>query len=353
MPTAESQVLRLEANPTGSAGAESHSAFQKMAANVFDISVEQDEIESFAGSFSAFSSKQFVLTAATYPPVRLKRLPESVARSGLDHFVVRLLINGGAAGLVGYQPVEVSAGDVLFVDLSQTLDLQFSVDGGQPSLSDISLWVPRARVLSAFSEENALHGLVIRGASPAGAMIGASLTSYHQYADIMTGVEMDALGNGVLELIARAIVPTLERLGLSSAPSQLASFVTIRRYIDRNLSSADLDVDVIAKSFGLSRASLYRLFEPAGGIATYIRQARLNRAFQELASVELSNRRIGQIAFSLGFRNISAFNRLFHKVYGISPRAVRQQLSDRRSDIVPHRSIEMPFASMLANIGGP
>jgi len=46
----------------------------------------------------------------------------------------------------------------------------------------------------------------------------------------------------------------------------LASFVTIRRFIDRNLKSPELSPEMIARNFGLSRASLYRLFEPGGGI---------------------------------------------------------------------------------------
>ncbi len=36
--------------------------------------------------------------------------------------------------------------------------------------------------------------------------------------------------------------------------------------------------------FGLSRASLYRLFAPVGGIADYIRSRRLHRAFFDLAN---------------------------------------------------------------------
>ncbi len=350
MQPAENKVDRWGAS---SAGPESLAVFRQMAASVFDISVEHEEMESCESNFIALLSKQFVLTKASYPHVRLRRFPEIIARSRLDHFVIRLLISGSAAGLAGYQTIEAAAGDVLFIDLSQTLDLQLSAKFGQPS--DVSLWIPRARVLAAFSEENALHGLVIEAASPAGAIIGANLKSLNEHIENMTGDEMDAFGSGVLELIARVIAPTLKKTGLSSAPSQLASFVTIRRYIDRNLTSSDLDAATIAKSFGLSRASLYRLFEPVGGIASYIRKTRLDRAFQEVASIEYSNRRIGQIAFSLGFKNISAFNRLFHKVYGLSPREARKQLTDGSSRAIPAStpSSETPFADMLAQIGLP
>ena len=81
----------------------------------------------------------------------------------------------------------------------------------------------------------------------------------------------------------------------------------------------DLSADSVAAEFRLSRGSLYRLFEPAGAIAKYIRKGRLNGAFQEITAAELSNRRIGPIAYTLGFKNVSAFSRVFHEVYGVLP----------------------------------
>ena len=82
------------------------------------------------------------------------------------------------------------------------------------------------------------------------------------------------------------------------------SFVTLRRYIDNNLRSPSLSTNTIAKTFGLSRASLCRLFTPAGGVAKYIRKAKLNRAYQDIAASEFSNRRIGPIAYRMGFKNL-------------------------------------------------
>lgn len=353
LPTAETAVQRLQLAFDHPPGPDSLAAWRQTTANVFDISAERNEIGSFKGKFTAYSSKQFILTEATSSRLRLKRSPETITRSRLDHFAIRLLINGSSAGLAGYQAVEAVAGDILFIDLSQALDLQASIQSEQTS--DVSLWIPRARILASFREENALHGLVIKGTSPAGAMIGANLLLLSKHIEKMTCVEMDALSNGILELTARAIAPTLEKAGLSATSSQLASFVTIRRYIDRNLTSAVLDADAIAKSFGLSRASLYRIFEPVGGIASYIRKARLNRAYQEVTSFEFSDRRIGQIALNLGFRNISAFNRLFHKVYGLSPREAREQVTMGTSGM-PQKinpASETPLAGLLAQIGLP
>ncbi len=137
--------------------------------------------------------------------------------------------------------------------------------------------------------------------------------------------EFDAVAEGLVALATKSIAPALARAGDAAVPPPLASFVTIRRYIDRKLASPDLSANSIAAEFNLSRASLYRLFEPAGGIAKYIRKVRLSRAYQEITAAEFSDRRIGFIAYQIGFKNVSAFSRLFHEVYGVTPGEARQR----------------------------
>ena len=169
-----------------------------------------------------------------------------------------------------------------------------------------------------------MHGLGLKGTSPAGAVIGAGLRSLTAQADRMSVREMDALANGMIELAASAIAPILEGAAPSGVAVPLGSFVTIRRFIDRNLPSPKLGPEMIAKNFGLSRASLYRLFEPVDGVARYIRKRRLDQVFQEIIAPEFANQQIGQIANRFGFTNISAFSRLFRAVFGVSPRTARE-----------------------------
>ena len=56
----------------------------------------------------------------------------------------------------------------------------------------------------------------------------------------------------------KAVAPSLARIGGVNGRMPLASFVTLRRHIDRRLRSPTLGVDTLATTFGLSRASLYR-----------------------------------------------------------------------------------------------
>ena len=289
---------------------------------VFDIGAEPDEIGAFEGDLNLCATSDFALSEVASSRVRLLRTPETISRSRIDHFAITLLASGRMAGLAGPTEVDAEAGDVFFIDLTQPVNLQASVRGG--ATATITLWVPRPRLLAAVHEEHALHGLGLKGTSPAGALIGTSLRSLAAQRDLMSVREMDALANGIVELAANAIAPILEAAAPSGVAVPLASFVTVRRFIDRNLASSKLGPEMIAKNFGLSRASLYRLFEPAGGIAGYIRKRRLEQVFQEIIAPEFANQRIGHIANRFGFTNVSAFSRLFRATFGVSPREARE-----------------------------
>ncbi|MBO9630711.1 MAG: AraC family transcriptional regulator, partial [Shinella sp.] len=76
----------------------------------------------------------------------------------------------------------------------------------------------------------------------------------------------------------------------------------------------------------MSRATLYRLFEPVGGVTDYIRTRRLRAAFDMLTND--GKRTVGEVAYACGFPDISTFSRAFRHQFGMSPSEVRD-IGDR------------------------
>ena len=296
-------------------------ALQKMLAGVFDLAADPAAADTSAG-FWARATGACVLSRIEAPALRLLRGHDALL-GGLDGFAIVLVVSGSLQGRIGEGRVEARAGDVVVIDLLQTLDVTLEPDGGRAE--NLILWLSRAQVLAAVANENFLHGLALSKNSPAGALVGAGLKFLFDQGGKLPSREFDAVANGIVALMSKIIAPLLESRAATAAP--LASFVTIRRYIDKNLHSPTLDAARLSKTFGLSRAALYRLFEPVGGVASYIRRARLGRAYQEIVSAEVSGRRIGPIAYGLGFKNLSAFNRLFRASFGVSPSEARHNES--------------------------
>jgi AraC-like DNA-binding protein len=73
----------------------------------------------------------------------------------------------------------------------------------------------------------------------------------------------------------------------------------------------------------LSRASIYRLFEPIGGVRSYIQQRRLMHAYQIISNPSHFEEGIASIAAKLGFTESTAFSRAFRSLYHMTPSDVR------------------------------
>jgi AraC-like DNA-binding protein len=94
------------------------------------------------------------------------------------------------------------------------------------------------------------------------------------------------------------------------------------RLIEAELGSSGLQPLKLSHRLGISRSRLYRLFEPYGGVARYIRKQRLLRIFGALGD-PTRQEAVADLAFRYGFEDQSSFSRAFKREFGFSPRDVR------------------------------
>ena len=98
-----------------------------------------------------------------------------------------------------------------------------------------------------------------------------------------------------------------------------ALYKLICRHIEENLSDPLLNVDSILSDFGVSRASLYRMFEPVGGVRNYIMERRAVRAVLDIAALEPERGLMRRISERWGFSSQPNFNRTIQRLFGASP----------------------------------
>jgi AraC family transcriptional regulator len=94
-------------------------------------------------------------------------------------------------------------------------------------------------------------------------------------------------------------------------------------------SRQPVDLDAAAKQAGLSPFHFLRLFAKVIGVTPhqYLLRSRLRHAAQLLAG---DDRSITDIAFDVGFADISNFVRTFHRAAGVSPRGFRKMAKGER-----------------------
>lgn len=86
----------------------------------------------------------------------------------------------------------------------------------------------------------------------------------------------------------------------------------------------DLSIGEIAARQRLSARYVRMLFESEGtSITEFVREERLKRARSMLLSPRFAGRRIAEIAYDVGFNDVSYFNRSFRRRFGHSPSEIR------------------------------
>ncbi|WP_379157623.1 AraC family transcriptional regulator [Paenibacillus sp. sgz5001063] len=117
----------------------------------------------------------------------------------------------------------------------------------------------------------------------------------------------------------------LEEVGNST----MQKIYSVTAYIHSHFSS-ELSLDSISREFYISSYYLSHQFKSVTGstLTEYIQMIRVRNAQQMLISTRL---KISVIAEQCGFNSFSQFNRVFHKLSGISPSGFRKQQTSSHS----------------------
>ncbi len=103
-----------------------------------------------------------------------------------------------------------------------------------------------------------------------------------------------------------------------------ARVASIRGYIERHSADPALSVEAVAAAEGISERYLQRLLEQTGTSFTEsVAQRRLAHARTMLTDPEHARRHVLDIALLAGFSDVSYFNRLFRRRYGMTPGEAR------------------------------
>lgn len=240
-----------------------------------------------------------------------------VASAGLDDVVVQAYVGADYRCGIEGQIRLIRAGDVLVYDLTRPLAIEAE------TVSNLSLIIPRGRIRPLVRTLDHAHGLVIRRESRIGRIVFNHLVELKMRAPAFAA-ETAAEAAAVTTALAGACIgpaPEAQTEIRHALRCGLRSLILAR--IEQELGNPDLNVDALTQAFGLSRASLYRLFEPLGGVSNYITQRRLARMATLLARTGSENKRILVLANRYGFTNYSAFSRLFRQTFGVAPRDFR------------------------------
>lgn len=274
----------------------------------------------FRAGFESYLAGPLVLGGTSFEAHRYYRDEARVRRDALNHFHVTLHLSGRMAGRFGARDVLVGTGDVTLFDFARPMDVR------SEAAELLVVAVPRD-VLEGNLPPGEHHGLVLRGDSGLGGLLADHMRSLAARLPLMTTDDAAAAASATTAMIAACFHPSAARFAAADGTLLDSLHNRIRQHIGERLQGGDIGADAICRSFGISRSTLYRLFEPHGGIAAFVRNQRLSRVFTALMSPLEAHRTIADIAFEWGFTSEAHFSRAFRQAFGLTPREARQAVT--------------------------
>jgi AraC-like DNA-binding protein len=254
-----------------------------------------------------------MLSVRECSPHILHRSERSIKLDQLDHYKIHFRIGAGANTdmVLGRRFVHVQAGGSVLTDMARPELVH--VHGG----TTVNVIIPRDRLDPLLPRPVDLHGVVLSG--PCSVLLASHLSALTATIGGLTREQLPPVTLATLQLLAAAITPTLDTLALARPTVEATLMRQIRQFIEQQATSLELSPEAICKHFKLSRTALYRMFEPAGGVARFIKERRLHRIHAALMSTE-GRPHLNRIAETYGFKTPAHFSRAFREQFGYSPR---------------------------------
>ncbi len=168
-----------------------------------------------------------------------------------------------------------------------------------------------------------MHGAHLSGAR--GRMIGDFFSNLSASPNIGRTTELETT---MAAVVSATVAGSADRAHEAAAALGPLALLQARRYIDGNLWREGVAVEEVVAATGVSRATLYRLFEPYGGLARFMWSRRLERA-REMINDPAERRPIVEISEACGFTDPGHFARAFRREFGLRPRDLRAYHAER------------------------
>lgn len=137
-------------------------------------------------------------------------------------------------------------------------------------------------------------------------------------------------GQSLVSFLGEVVNTQLQPEGAAMSRGRRKILERARDYIEEHIHEEDLTPAAIAKGIGISPRYLSEVFAAEGSTPMrWVRTRRLELCRMELERQGAGQQRICEIAYSMGFTNVSSFNRAFKAQFGCSPRAMSQPDTSR------------------------
>ena len=202
---------------------------------------------------------QMMITSGQFSAQTFVRDQQRIRLDQLDQYGLFAQEQGQRVGNIGDDEYNSRPGDLQIFDLAQ-LDTSSTGDG-----SSGTLYLPRDLVDEVIPDFSRFHGVILRdGASR---LLAQHILAMGHYLESMPGDTLPGITRATMEMALSCLDGATAGHAGTGATYESALRRQVERYVDANLGDPELAIESICSAFGISRSTLYRLFNAHSGVA--------------------------------------------------------------------------------------
>jgi AraC-like DNA-binding protein len=153
------------------------------------------------------------------------------------------------------------------------------------------------------------------------AMIERYAALCSEFASELDGLGQKAVAQHLTELVGHFVGTAAEQKNLAGKRGiSTARLNLLKAGVLRNLDKRNLTIETVARANGLSGRQAQRMFASAGTTFTeFVLEQRLLLARRLLLHEQARYRKVSDIAYTVGFNDLSYFHRVFKRRFGVTP----------------------------------
>jgi AraC-like DNA-binding protein len=290
-----------------------------MSQTFVPLTVVDIEKDRFGGSIRSNWVGRLMIAEVASTAQDIRRTERLISRDDADYFQIALIEDGvGRVAQDGREAV-LRRGDCAVYETMRPFEWQFDADWRATVLT-----LPRGSVQLTDAQRRLLTARRLDASAGLTGVMSRFLIDVARNSEQLSGARAERVLVHATDLVLALLEEHVDDCDAARSSVQRSLMLRIKDHIERHLRDADLSPTTIAAAASISTRYLHKLFEAeAQSVATYVRRRRLDRCRHELLDPRCAERPISDIAFRWGFNDLSAFNRAFKAVFGITPRELR------------------------------
>jgi len=282
------------------------------------VRTERAERAAFNGSISSLPLASLYVNRVRSERHLVRRSQRTISSDTEGWFFINLQHSGDCVLSQNGRDQHVGSNGICFFDGTRPFDLDFQSD-----MALTCFLIPRDALLARAG--NAPDSVVRQiPRTGAGALLHRFSVELAEAAPLLSPAAAAQVGDMYLDLLALALHATPTDREATRRTVRRAIFASICADIRLRLTDPTLNVGSIAAGAGVATRTLQTWFHERGmSFTDYVLEQRLNFAERQLAN-SADNATVSEIAYAVGFSDLSYFNRCFRRHFGMTP-------SDRRA----------------------